>query len=159
MFGTIIVPLDGSELAETVLARAVELARKFEGQVILLQAVDSLAQRQIQPPAMMESPSAAAANFELLERAMRAEKEAAEVYLSTLRDRLKAEGVKVEAIIAEGDAADSILKLAEEQNADLIAMSTHGRGGLGRLVFGSVADAVLRRTHCPILLLRPLPKE
>jgi nucleotide-binding universal stress UspA family protein len=159
MFDTIIVPLDGSELAETVLEPAAELARKFEGRLVLLQAVESLAQRQIQPPAMMESPAAAAANFELIERAVKAERAAAEQYLTGIRERLRGEGLSVDAMIAEGDAADSILRLAEEQNASLIAMSTHGRGGLGRLVFGSVADAVMRRSHVPILLLRPATKE
>lgn len=159
MFETIIVPLDGSELAETVLRRAREVARKFGSRIVLVQAVESLAQRQLQPSAMLEPPAAAAANFELLEKAVKAEKEAAEKYLAEVRDRLRADGLNVEAMIAEGDAADSILKLAEDEGADLIAMSTHGRGGLGRLVFGSVADAVLRRTHCPVLLLRPDAKE
>jgi nucleotide-binding universal stress UspA family protein len=57
-------------------------------------------------------------------------------------------------VVAEGEAADAIVEQAAENGANLIIMSSHGRGGLGRLVFGSVADAVLRHSPVPVLLLR-----
>jgi len=154
MFDKIVVPLDGSELAEEALGKAQELATKLQSSLILVQAVDTLAQRMSAPPALMESPAAAAASVELLQAALEAEKEAAHKYLGRLRERLAAGGLKPEAFVGEGSAANVILEVASEQKADLIVMSTHGRGGLGRLVFGSVADAVLRRSAVPVLLIR-----
>jgi nucleotide-binding universal stress UspA family protein len=62
--------------------------------------------------------------------------------------------------LRQGDAADEILRLAEETEADLIVLGTHGRTGLGRLLLGSVAEAVLRRARCPVLVLKmPFPAE
>jgi len=154
MFETIIVPLDGSELAEQALDRAAELAAKVQARVVLVQAVESLAQRMTAPPAIMESPAAAAASVEILQEAVDAEKEQAEQYLASVRDKLTARGLQAEAYVGEGPASDVVLKLAEDKKSDLIVMSTHGRGGLGRLVFGSVADAVLRHSQVPVLLVR-----
>jgi nucleotide-binding universal stress UspA family protein len=154
MFETIIVPLDGSELAEQALDRAAELAAKVKARVVLVQAVESLAQRMTSPPAVMESPAAAAASVEILQEAIDAEKEQAEHYLAGVRDKLTARGLQAEAYVGEGAASDVILKLAQDKQSDLIVMSTHGRGGLGRLVFGSVADAILRHSQVPVMLVR-----
>lgn len=154
MFDTIVVPLDGSDLAEAALAQASELAVRIQSKLILVQAVDSLAQRMSQPPSLMESPGAAAASIDLLQEALDAEKESAEKYLSGKRDALAGQGVKAEAYVGEGPASDVILRLAADKGAGLITMSTHGRGGLGRLVFGSVADAILRHSQVPVLLIR-----
>jgi len=62
--------------------------------------------------------------------------------------------VRVEGRVRRGNPADEIVAAARETGADIIAMSTHGRGGLGRLVFGSVAQAVLRHVDIPVLLMR-----
>lgn len=159
MFETIVVPLDGSEHAEEALGRAVEVAKKFESRLILVQAVESMAQRLSQPPGVLESPTATAASVDVLQTAIDAEKEAARKYLGDWRDRLTSEGLKVEAFVGEGAAADVILGLGKDQGADLIVMSTHGRGGLGRLFFGSVADAVLRHSEVPVLLVRTVTKD
>jgi nucleotide-binding universal stress UspA family protein len=154
MFECIIVPLDGSDLAEQALAQATSLAKGLGSKLVLVQAIDSLAQRMGLTQATLEAPSAAAANVDLLQQALEAEKAEAERYLAAKRTELGAAGLKVEAYVGEGPAADVILRVAEDQGAGLIAMSTHGRGGLGRLVFGSVADAVLRRSEIPILVKR-----
>jgi nucleotide-binding universal stress UspA family protein len=62
--------------------------------------------------------------------------------------------------LAEGDPAEEILRAAEEEGADLIVMGTHGRGGLSRLLMGSVAEAVMRKALCPVLTVRgPIPAE
>ncbi len=158
MFETIVVPLDGSQLAEAVLPGVSDLARKLGSKVLLVQAVETLAQRLVAPPDVLESPAAAAANITALEQAIAGEKEAAKRYLSQVGSRLKSEGVDVESFIGDGSASDVILNLATERGAGLIAMSTHGRGGLGRLVFGSVADAVLRHSGVPVLLIRSQEK-
>jgi nucleotide-binding universal stress UspA family protein len=106
----------------------------------------------------MESPAAAAASVNVLQSALDAEKDAAHKYLGPLRDRLADGGRKVEAYVGEGPAVDVILSVAREQSASVIVMSTHGRGGLGRLVFGSVADGILRHSEIPVLLVRSREK-
>lgn len=74
---------------------------------------------------------------------------------SQLHDRFERDSdVRVETRLAEGDAADEILRLAEELPCDLIVMGTHGRSGLDRLLMGSVAESVLRRAGCPVLTVK-----
>jgi nucleotide-binding universal stress UspA family protein len=151
MFEVILVPLDGSELAETALPVAKELKDKFGSRVILVQAVEPSTHRLAQAPGFFESPAAAAAQVELVEQVIDAEREEAKTYLDATADKL---GSGVEAYIVEDDPKDAIVSLAKEKGARLIIMSSHGRGGIGRLVFGSVADAVLRSNEIPVLLLR-----
>jgi nucleotide-binding universal stress UspA family protein len=168
MYKRILVPLDGSHLAEQILPHVESLARSFGAAVVLLRAVSS-AQRLITETAApmgvgvvggpVIDPATAA---DLVED----ERREAEAYLASraldLMGRVGAapagEGGKsvpsVRHECPEGDAAALILERARATDADLIAMTTHGRGGLGRLVFGSVADAVLRSAPCPILLVR-----
>ncbi len=158
MFETILVPLDGSELAEEALETAAELASGLGARLVLVQAVDSLAHRMTQPIGILDSPAGAAANVELLQKALDAEKEGAQRYLAEHRTKLTAKGNQVEAFVGEGGASEVILGLAKDQNAGMIVMSTHGRGGLSRLLFGSVAEAVLRHGEVPVLLLRSKAK-
>ena len=68
-------------------------------------------------------------------------------------------GVKVEEVIGHGDAAAEIVRVADEQDVDLIVISSHGRTGLGRIIFGSTAEAVVRHAHCPVLVVKPPPEE
>src|SRR3990170_1633771 len=158
MFETILVPLDGSELAEAARATGVERQAKFGSRLLLLRAVEPLSRRLAQPPAIFESPAAAAANVELLEKMTAAEREEAQTYLEALRPRLE-RGGRVEALVMEGEAAEAVVSAAAARGADLVVMSSHGRGGLGRLVFGSVADAVLRQSGVPVLLIRRQERE
>ena len=153
MFETILVPLDGSGLAEEALSVADELKSKFSSRVILLRSVESASHHLVQAPGVFESPAAAVANVELIQKMTQAEQSEARAYLEAVRTRLGG-GSEVEALIVEGEAADAIVDTADEHHASLIVMSSHGRGGLGRLVFGSVADAVLHRSHVPVLLIR-----
>jgi len=152
MFETILVPLDGSELAEAALAPAVELQARFGSRLVLLRAVESVSHRLMQPPAVIEPPAAIAANVELIEKLTAADREEAQGYLATVRSRLA--GKDVETLVVEGAAAAAVVAAAAQRSAGLIVMSSHGRGGLGRIVFGSVADAVLRQSGVPVLLVR-----
>jgi len=68
-------------------------------------------------------------------------------------------GVKVEEVIGHGDAAAEIVRVADEQDVDLIVISSHGRTGLGRIIFGSTAEAVVRHARCPVLVVKPPPEE
>ena len=130
------------------------VALRFSSRVILLRVVEpySTALREALP-GMPAWPSIELAADVAQERA-NAEHEAAKRYLTTVIDRLQAQRVSAEAAIAEGAPAPEIVRYASDHGADLIAMSTHGRGGMARLVFGSVADEVLRSAACPVLLIR-----
>lgn len=134
----ILVPLDGSELAEAALPRAAELARESGAKLLLVRA----AQAHVFPGV---DPTEAQVHVV----------EEAEQYLAGVAARLRADGVAdVETSVWYGPPALSIVEAARLRRADLIVMTTHGRSGLGRLILGSVAESVLRGTTTPILLLR-----
>ncbi len=136
--GKILVPLDGSTLAEAVLPKAVELAKESRATVELLRAVEAHTVPGVDPTE---------AQIKVVEEG--------EAYLDTIRAGLKAEGVReVETSVWYGPAAYAIVEAARLHKAELIAMTTHGRSGLGRLILGSVAESVLRGTAVPILLVR-----
>lgn len=138
MIGKILVPLDGSQIAESVLPYVQEMASRTGAQVLLLTC--------IQPIVVWD---ATATTFSL-DR----EEEFAQGYLDGRRQALEAEGLKVRTKVVQGPAAESILKVAAEEGADLIAMSTHGRSGLTRWLFGSVATKVLEGCDRPLFLVR-----
>ena len=147
MFSKILIPLDGSELAEAILPEAETLAKDFGAEVILLRA-----HALHSAPYLGESPYAMAeiTHFEM---------EADRNYLDGIADRLRARGLVVKTIQNQGRAADVILDTAEAVKADLIAMTTHGRSGVGRWLMGSVADAVIHAAKVPVLLSRGLVRE
>jgi nucleotide-binding universal stress UspA family protein len=133
MITNILVPLDGSELAERALPYATALARASDGTLMLLQAVDAigLARRPEDEPDPLTRLQASVAT-------------------------LRAGGVKAEPYLSHRymeEVGQAIARSARERAADLIVMSTHGRGGLGRWIYGSVADAVLREAAVPVLLI------
>src|SRR6185369_11448258 len=85
--------------------------------------------------------------------------EEATLYLQSLASRLTNEGYPSRGVVRHGSAAEAILKVAAEERATLIALATHGRTGVGRLVLGSVAEKVLQSSPLPVLLARTLPSE
>jgi len=136
-FKKILVPLDGSALAEAALGRAVEFAGDGVT-LMLLRAVEAHTLPGVDP---------SDAQVEVVREA--------EDYLAAVAARLAESGVaQVETSVWYGPAALAIVEAARLRKADLIVMSTHGRSGLGRLILGSVAESVLRGTTTPILLLR-----
>ncbi|MGH7301941.1 MAG: universal stress protein [Candidatus Rokuibacteriota bacterium] len=136
---TILVPLDGSPLAESALLKAVALVTDNHGTtLIILRAAEAGTLPGVDP-----TDAQVAAVRE------------AEQYLEFVAARLRDEGVPlVRTSVWYGAAAPAIVEAAGVANADLIVMSTHGRSGLGRLILGSVAESVLRGSRTPILLLR-----
>lgn len=142
-FQRILVPLDGSERAREILPLVSATARAFEAEVLLLRASDahhlSLAEFLTPPEERAPVPTTA----EQLERDLHQAKET-----------LEAARVSVRLLTAFGDPAAEILSAADEQRADLIALTTHGRTGLSRWVFGSVAEKVLRAWPRTVLVLR-----
>jgi nucleotide-binding universal stress UspA family protein len=145
MFKRIVVPLDGSPLAEAILPSATRLAAAVGAQVDLL--------RVAQAPAMATMSASYLADEEV-----RVTQEA-EAYLAALQARLASDGAKVQTVVRYGHAATEIVDHVRSHGAGLVAMSTHGRSGLGRLVMGSVAEEVVRKVAVPVLLLRAQAKH
>jgi nucleotide-binding universal stress UspA family protein len=151
VYQRILVPLDGSALAEQVLPYVQTLAERFDSTLLLLRATLSPAS-VIASTAVATEPMAAAAidPTPIVEAA----EGVAVDYLFALGDRLKASGLRIELLTAEGPAGDVIVEQARTQRVDLVAMATHGRAGLDRVLFGSIADDVLHHAGCPVLLVR-----
>jgi nucleotide-binding universal stress UspA family protein len=149
MLTQILVPLDGSAFAERVLPYVKELARRFESTVLLLRATTP-AETLVIEPGMAPTVAPVVDPLPIME----AERREADTYLRAIADQLRGAGLSVTYEQHVGPAATVIIDRARERGADLIAMTTHGRGGLGRLVFGSVADTVLRSAPCPVFLVR-----
>jgi nucleotide-binding universal stress UspA family protein len=151
MYTKILVPLDGSEFAEQVIPQIEPLAEKLGSALVLIQVTTPLEVLLAQvSPGMAGSPGVVFDPQPLME----AEQEAAAEYLGRWTEHLRSKGYTVEAEHPAGHAATVIIERARAHGADLIAMTTHGRSGLGRMFFGSVADAVLSHSHCPVLLVR-----
>jgi nucleotide-binding universal stress UspA family protein len=137
----ILVPLDGSELSESVLSVVERLAGPFDFAIELLHAIEP-----IPPYASAELTSGITEDIGRLGR------ENAEGYLAKVAAPLEAKGCRVKSRVALGPAVDAILRAAQDGQAGLVAMSTHGRSGIGRLLLGSVAERVLRTAPTPVLL-------
>jgi nucleotide-binding universal stress UspA family protein len=151
MFSTIVVPLDGSETAAQALPVAKEMARRFGSRLHLVQVVDtgaaSLALGANAATGGMTAPTAITGEVE-------ARVEVAKGYLSAVVDQLTDEGITADYAIHDGPVGDDIIGAAAESGADLIVMCSHGHTGLRRLVFGSVADHVVRNAPMPVLIVR-----
>ena len=148
MYRKILVPLDGSELAEKVLPHATALA-KGSGAEVTLAAVVQLALGAV--GAKIEAIPEAAAERRA---ALKAE---AMLYLEKVQRDLNNQGVKAHSVALDGDIAHEIIAYAEQNDFDVIAMATHGRSGIDRFVMGSIAEKVIRSTVKPVLLIRAIP--
>ncbi|HEX6384417.1 MAG TPA: universal stress protein, partial [Anaerolineae bacterium] len=146
MFSKILVPLDGSALAENALAPASALARVGQGQIILLRVPES---------SLLHIPELHVHNIHYPEQAWDHSYNCRE-YLNTLRfgRRHIAPDVEIQTRVISGDVASVIVDSAVDEDVDLIVMSTHGRSGFNRWVYGSVTEKVLRQAPCPVLVVR-----
>ena len=140
---TVLIPLDGSELAETALERAGLLADTLGARLHLL--------RVVEPPTYPLYGD----GYNYIPFDDEAERVAARQYLDEVAAKLAGQGRESTVEVASGPPSVVIPRVATEQQADVIAMATHGRGGLARLVLGSVATGTLRLAHLPLLLTRP----
>ncbi|MCW5850253.1 MAG: universal stress protein [Anaerolineae bacterium] len=142
----LLVPLDGSTFAAAAIPPAADLARAFDWTVTLLRVVTPstpvVVDPELQRPLLSET---------LLQQA----KVDAEQYLASVADGLRREGLRVQLCLRVGEAAEAILDECSASGASLVVMATHGRTGLGRLLYGSVAGEVLHRGTLPLLLVRP----
>ena len=145
----ILLPTDFSECARRAVPVAAELARLLGARVICLHVVEPVV-----PPVgwtPLAEPLPVGDISEQLEDSAARE-------LPRFAGCEEFEGLDVEDLIVRGDAASEIVRAARERGADLIVISSHGRTGLGRILFGSTAEAVVRHAHCPVLVVKP-PSE
>ena len=153
MYERILVPLDGSKLAEAVLPYIEELVSKvtpgLKVEVTLFQVLS---------PTYYVIAGEASAPVPYTEVEIEQIKKKTMDYLDKASEGLRSKGTIVECKVGVGKAAEEIIKAADEINADLVAMSTHGRSGLSRWAFGSVTAKVLRGGNMPVLMVRA-PKD
>ena len=145
MYNTILVPLDGSERAEVILNHVIELAKKFAAKVILLEAVE----QQLVYTGDLEISAVVKKDEEISKQTG-----IAESYLKGLQNKLEQQNIRASARIIQGPPVEAIIAMANQENADLIAMSSHGRSGLARVFYGSVAAGILQRIDRPLLIVR-----
>ncbi len=146
MIERLLVPLDGSELAEEALRIAGEMAESADGVLVLSRVVPPPV------PGRFYAPN-------LLEQVQEAQVKEAEVYLAAVAGRLREDRLHVETRVLTGDVPSTLVRLAQQERCDVIVMSSHGLGGVGWHVFGSVAQKVLHSSRCPVLIVRPSPGE
>lgn len=142
MYKKILVPLDGSKVAEGVLPHAKSLAYSEGAELILLNVAAN--------PAMdflFSDPG-------LAESAVQEQEEKSKTYISKVEDELTSAGFKTSSLLRVGSVAETILGVADELQVDVIAMSTHGRTGPARWLLGSIAERVVHNSKVPVLLIR-----
>ena len=145
MFKKILIPLDGSARAEAALPLAQDLAECYGAQMILFHANTPL-------PAQYYAP----AMFSMVAELEQTSRKESDAYIRRVADHLTNRGLQVTTELSDDfTAAGAILDYVEHNGVDLIAMSTHGRTGLGRWLMGSVADKVVHGATVPVLLVRP----
>lgn len=144
MYQTILVPLDGSARAEAILPHVEELARRHGSRVFFLRVVD---------------PAGSLSGLEGLpvdvsRELIKQQIDEAESYLEAKQGEFRLLNIEAYTRVRYGPIVQTIIKAAEDENADLIAIASHGRGGLARIFYGSVAAGLLQRVDRPLLLIR-----
>ena len=143
---TVLLPTDFSGCANYAVSYAAAIARATDATIICVHVVEPIV------PAVgytgLAEPLPIADINEQLE-------DSAERELPKLAECEECAGLSIEEIIVHGDAAAEIVRVADERNVDLIVISSHGRTGLGRMLFGSTAEAVVRHARCPVLVVKP----
>jgi nucleotide-binding universal stress UspA family protein len=148
MYDRLLVPLDGSDLAERSIPHAIEFARRFGAMVSLLEVITPIVATVEVDPAMVA-----------YQQVMEAETEVAEGYIKKTVERFRSEGIEVDGETLVGSPGMTIVDYAHKVGATLIVMATHGRSGLPRFFLGGVANYVLREAGVPVLLVRVFPQE
>jgi nucleotide-binding universal stress UspA family protein len=157
MFKRILVPLDGSRLGSRALKYAIEVTKRFDAEIILLQILRPT------PPVFGMGPAgiASAAGSEVAFKAALEEDKTnvtrASRYLNGKVRLIKKQEVAASSkvIVGPGEAASHIVSFSKKEKIDLIVMTTHGKSGFKRAILGSVADSVIRESGKPVLAIRP----
>jgi len=152
MYERILVPLDGSQVAEVALDHAVEIARAANSRLVLFQALTLPSLTSVLTSGTLNA-EAEAAPFRLDMQGFELDRNEADQYLTNVCSTLVGEGIGVSIATAQGDPAGAIVSYAKAADISLIVMSTHGSGGLSRPAFGSVAEQVVRNSPIPVLVI------
>jgi nucleotide-binding universal stress UspA family protein len=151
MYQTLLVPLDGSPRAESILPHVEDLAMQFKSKVIFLQVVE--------PPLQFVNPSLYETTIQtdiihehLID--FKRKKEEITAYLSGIQEGFQKKGIDTGIIVEQGPAVETIISVAQRENAELIAIASHGRSGLSRVFYGSVAAGIMHKIDRPILIIR-----
>ena len=143
MYKRILVPLDGSKLSEAVLPHVEGIAKGLNCEIVLLHVVPL-------PVPVFDTP---ASPFD--HNLLRDQENEAKRYLKEMCAKLELDEARVTYLVREGDVTQVILETAQDQQVDLIAISTHGRSGALRWLLGSVTDRIVRNSPIPVLAIRP----
>ena len=149
MYKSILVPLDGSGRAEKILPHVVSLAQCYSARVTFVQVIE------LTPLLIVDYGLPGGVLPEVVEQT----KVEAETYLASWKEDFSQKGIGTTVRVEQGPIVETIIKVAEEENADLIAMASHGRTGLSHVFYGSVAIGVLHRADRPLLLIRSKERE
>jgi len=145
MYKKIMVPLDGSQIAECVIPHIEAIARKSSSKVELVTVIE---------PLEIPTRGQIAISDDEIKKIDSEGKKEANKYLSQVSERLIKSGIKTDTVILSGKAADRLTRYAVNNDIDLIIMATHGRSGISKLFWGSVAEKILRATEIPVLLIK-----
>ena len=151
MYQKLLVPLDGSPRAESILPHVEHLASRFKAKVIFIQAVE--------PPLQFINPSLYETTIQsdvIHEHLMDYKRKQEEItaYLKGIQDGFQKKGIDTRVLVEQGPAVESIISAAQKENVDLIAIASHGRTGMFRVFYGSVAAGIMQKIDRPILIIR-----
>jgi len=149
MLNKMMICLDGSKLAEKIIPVMTDIAKCFAGTVVLFQAID-------EPTTYLTTslPRGDSNASDILQSKSQDDENRALGYLSKIAKPLIDDGLDIECATLMGEPSDAILEYARENDVKLIAIATHGHGGLKRMFFGSVADKVLRESGVPVMVIK-----
>ena len=148
LYNTILVPLDGSKRAEAILCHVENLAQRYHAVVVFLQV-------EVFPTVIGHDSI-----YPILEQqTIEHQWQEIEKYLTALQGEFRKKGIETRTSIVQGPVVEAIINAAEREDADIIAMASHGRTGLPQVFYGSVAAGVLHRVDRPLLLVRSLDRK
>jgi len=150
MFQTILVPLDGSARAEHILPHVEDLAIQYKAKVIFVQVMEPL---QIANPSLHITSALTDTVKESMKDFNRRYEEI-NTYLAGRLGEFREKGIDIRKFVEQGPVVETIISVAQRENADLIAMASHGRSGMSRVFYGSVASGVLQQIDRPMLIIR-----
>ena len=151
MYQTILVPLDGSPRAESILPHVENLALQFKSKVFFLQVVEPAL--QFVNPSLYETTIQTDILHEYIVDFKR-KKEEISAYLAVIQEGFQKKGIEANIIVEQGAVVETVIAVAQRENVDLIAIASHGRSGLSRVFYGSVAAGIMHKIDRPILIIR-----
>ena len=143
MYQNILVPLDRSKRAEKILPHVEDLAVHYKARIIFLITIPNF-----------QAAAVDGSFVEFSEKDFNTQLDKGKSYLESIADTFHQKDIRTHIVVAKGPAVENIILTSEKENVDLIAMTSHGRGGLTRVFYGSVASGVLNRADRPLLIVR-----